>query len=633
MLTGHVALIVGVLLAGTLALSATTAAKPTITITKLEVDEAQVAGGGSFLLRVAAVGEGVEVGSYRIRTPYHVARDEIPEGFIRENGYAVYEGDGGAIFDNAPHDLDPSGGAIAVEISTTGWAPGTHYLVVFAHNRPGPGPHVIDYRNLRLDVDRTKVRISILPKGTSDVDAAFEFNLPKPVLAPGELLICGAKLRDGETGSFAVRLRPPYTWGEDEVLSRFTYYPDEKVGYVEDGPDHLIRDNGPRDRDRTAGSITIGAPTAGWPAGVHVLTLEAAELSLRAPYGGLSEPYRDFAVKIPDPRDRFVVDVEPSLYFADGTHFGSLVSLGNGRVLAEGRHSEDGGRTWTRLEKAIPRPNLLSDGTVIGMAYKAFPLEGKDGVYRASRYVSEDGGRTVEVPLPSRAIVPRARPALGHGWHVGPLFGRSIVELVNGDLIAGMYGWFEGDTEPDRHREGGTMRRAYICRSSDRGQTWEYLSTVAYRPFLGNEGYSELVIRKLPDGDILALVRTGGNSNPGWQDNPLMMSRSSDAGRTWTPVERTGVEGVWPELLVMSDGTLACSYGRPGAHIMFSTDNGRTWTDRTSIDAERYSGYTAICEVAPGEILYGFGAKNWLDPDTGERRDCLRLARIKVRRP
>ena len=608
-------------------------AAATIGITRIQVNPAEVAPGDSFVVSVAAEGKGVEVGSYRIRTPYRVAEDEVPPGFIRQSGHAVYKGDGGAIFDNAPCDLDAAEGAIAVRIGTRGFARGTHYLVVFAHNRPAPGAHVLDYRNLRLDVGPDKVRISILPKGTSDMDDPVEFHLPEPVLTPGEPLVCGARLREGETGPLALRLRPPYTWGEDEALPGFSYYAKEAVGYIEDGLEHMIRDGGPSDRDPAAGSIRVEVPTADWPSGIHVLTLQIAERDVRAPYGGASTLYRDFAVKIPDPRDQLVVEVEPSVYFAEGTHFQqSLLALPDGDVLAEGRLSEDGGRTWTRLAKSIPRANLLVDGTILGMAYKALPVEGEKGVYRGSLRISTDGGRTVRGPLPSRVLVPKAREALGHSLHVGPLFGRSIVELDGGELISAMYGWFEGDAEPDRYREGGTMRRSYIGRSGDRGKTWEYLSTVAYRPFLGNEGYSELVIRRLPNGEILALVRTGGNSNPGWHDNPLMLSRSSDGGRTWSPVERTGVEGVWPDLLVMSDGTLACSYGRPGAHIMFSTDNGRTWTDHTSIDAERYSGYTAICEVAPGEILYGFGARAWPDPKTGGRRDCLRLARIRVRR-
>jgi len=82
----------------------------------------------------------------------------------------------------------------------------------------------------------------------------------------------------------------------------------------------------------------------------------------------------------------------------------------------------------------------------------------------------------------------------------------------------------------------------------------------------------------------------------------------------------------------MSDGTLACSTGRPGAWVLFSTDNGNTWSDAVSIDAERYSGYTGICEPEPGVLLVGYGAQKWLDPATGERKDSQRTVRVRVRR-
>ena len=172
--------------------------------------------------------------------------------------------------------------------------------------------------------------------------------------------------------------------------------------------------------------------------------------------------------------------------------------------------------------------------------------------------------------------------------------------------------------------------RTFVVESRDRGQTWEYLSTVAYDPDIGSEGYCEPVIRQLPNGDLLALLRTGGNNRPFWQDNPLCVTWSTDDGKTWNVPVRTGVEGVSPDLCIMSDGTLACSYGRPGADLMFSTDSGRTWTDHVCIDPERYSGYTAICEAEPGVLLYGYGAKGRLDPASGKRSNELRVARIRV---
>ena len=605
-----------------------------ILITDIQVDSPRVARGGAFDLRVRAEKHGVNVLNFRVRTPYRAGRGDVPDGSVVEKrtGHAVLpDHPSGNIMDNGTVDKDERDGRLAVRISTRGLAPGTHFLVVFAHNRPGDGAHVLAYRNLQIDVDDTQARIRVLPQNAAGVQEPVEFEIPHAGLEPGGTFVCGLRSRHATAGALTARLRSPYTWSEDEVLPGFDYDSKAKVGYVQDGPDHLIHDNGPNDHDPRPGAIRVRVPTAQWPPGVHVLTLELAGNTTRAPHGGTARAYRDFSIKVPGPGDQLDVRVEPSVYLGPGTHFSNLVHLGNGQVLADAFRSEDGGQTWHAVDTVMPRPNLLPSGDIVATAYKAFPT-GRKGEFRGQLFRSADGGRTVDGPTETRVMVPLARAALGHSRHVGPLFGRSIVELDNGHLISSMYGWFDGDSEPDRYRKGGTMRRSYICRSPDRGRTWEYLSSVAYRPFLGNEGYSELVIRRLPNGEILALVRTGGNSNPGWQDNPLMVSRSSDDGQTWTPIRRTGVEGVWPDLCVMSDGTLVCSTGRPGAFVMFSTDNGNTWTDHTPVDAERYSGYTAVCEIAPGELLVGYGVRHGLDPDTGQRRDALRVARVTVRR-
>jgi hypothetical protein len=65
---------------------------------------------------------------------------------------------------------------------------------------------------------------------------------------------------------------------------------------------------------------------------------------------------------------------------------------------------------------------------------------------------------------------------------------------------------------------------------------------------------------------------------------------------------------------------------------MLSADNGRTWTAHTCIDPERYSGYAAVCEVEPGILLYGYGAMDRIDEETGDRSNQIRVARIRVTR-
>jgi hypothetical protein len=80
----------------------------------------------------------------------------------------------------------------------------------------------------------------------------------------------------------------------------------------------------------------------------------------------------------------------------------------------------------------------------------------------------------------------------------------------------------------------------------------------------------------------------------------------------------------------MHDGTLVCSTGRPGVFLMFSRDGGRTWTDHTPVDGERYSGYSAVCEVAPGRLLVGYGVRHGLDARTGRRQNELRVVEVRV---
>ena len=88
---------------------------------------------------------------------------------------------------------------------------------------------------------------------------------------------------------------------------------------------------------------------------------------------------------------------------------------------------------------------------------------------------------------------------------------------------------------------------------------------------------------------------------------PMHTVRSTDGGQTWTPPQRLPryAASVFPDLTLMSNGILACSFGRPGCHLMFSVDGGgEKWTSRTTLFEGPSTCYTAIREVAPGKLLY-----------------------------
>ena len=609
------------------------AAAATIAITDLSVTPRELKVGQPFTIRVAAQGRGVAVGSYVIRSSHTVAKNEALPGFdtIRSGkAYLADQQSGILLRDNGGIDTDSRQGVFATRIQTRGWREGVYFITVFAHNRPAKGRHVVDYRNLRITVKGTDVTIDHL----ADRDAASPieaFSVQPQVLDAGEVFAVRMRIKPGFGVVESFTLRPPYPIAESDVLPGFQHDSREKNAYLIHDDNRMLRNDGPLDRATGKDAFGLHMDTNGWRPGLYNFTLA---LNVRGPHTPQQKSARDFAVKIRSPKDQLNVEVEPPRFLRSGTHFGKLARLSNGTIVCTARYSTDRGETWQTYET---RPNWglpveLRDGRIIGMAYRTFPKKGEKGVFLGRLHESTDGGKTVSGPIESIVRVPQARGAKGHAYHPGPLFMRSIVERDDGALVALMCGWFHGDTVPSPYGGGRAQSRSFVCVSKDVGRSWDYLATVAYDPHIGNEGYNEGSMKLLPSGEILCVLRTGTESKPACLDNPLMQTRSRDGGRTWDKPTRMGVEGVYPDLIVMSDGTLACSYGRPGAKVMFSTDSGRSWTDHTSIDATPYSGYTAMCEATPGVILYGFGARGYFDEESGKRINCLRLTRIRVRR-
>jgi hypothetical protein len=151
---------------------------------------------------------------------------------------------------------------------------------------------------------------------------------------------------------------------------------------------------------------------------------------------------------------------------------------------------------------------------------------------------------------------------------------------------------------------GAKYTRVGLIHSLD-GKSWTQISTVATAeangkklPWVGDEGPDESSLVRLADHRLYSLFRTG---NHGY----LGQAWSADDGKTWTAPTSTGFKGVAPKLRRLSNGVLACTYGRPGpVSIMFSLDGtGRTWTHLTPIFSGMSTRYTDFIEVQPGHIL------------------------------
>lgn len=134
-----------------------------------------------------------------------------------------------------------------------------------------------------------------------------------------------------------------------------------------------------------------------------------------------------------------------------------------------------------------------------------------------------------------------------------------------------------------------TVRMSHLVKTVDNGKTWTWLSTIG-------PGGEPAVVRLSPT-QLTAVIRGDRNSQ-------MKQVFSRDGGKTWTKPIALEVGKVLPDLVLMSNGVLACSYGRPASCLMFSLDGGKTWVSHHVISDRVGFNYTSIREIAPGRLLY-----------------------------
>ncbi|OHB54574.1 MAG: hypothetical protein A2Y12_09635 [Planctomycetes bacterium GWF2_42_9] len=208
------------------------------------------------------------------------------------------------------------------------------------------------------------------------------------------------------------------------------------------------------------------------------------------------------------------------------------------------------------------------------------------------------------------------------------VFHRGLILLDDNTLLATMY----------VIKTGFTTREVVIMQSSDLGSTWTYRSTaVNYLAWMGDEGPNESAMVRLLNGNLLLVARTGTMSNTVTDSStvPLVYAISSDQGNTWSIPVSLGVPGVDPGLIVLEDGRVALSYGRPGVYLKFADATGTNWSVPYPIYTGAGCGYTGIAKHADGDLLVTYTesdfnnrlASFWSHPDPKNR---LKIAKIAV---
>ena len=275
------------------------------------------------------------------------------------------------------------------------------------------------------------------------------------------------------------------------------------------------------------------------------------------------------------------------------------------------RLSTDGGHTWSQEMDSPPElgggqdSGTLRDGGVIMPTSDPQPsASGKEGWYdvmfvRFADDMMSWESEAVEIYLPNAGptSLDIKHPALSKG---------KMVQLPNGDMLAPMFGGFKGDSE--------SIHRAVIVRSTDQGCTWEFYASIAYDPVdphpeLPGQYLSacEPSITLLPNGKMVAMLRTQYSHLPS-EYKPMAVCWSDDLGVTWTKPATTQphLMNISPTLAALDNGVVAIQYGRPGFHVAFSTDDGRTWRDRVSfshLPEPFITGQFDMIKAGPNELI------------------------------
>lgn len=270
-------------------------------------------------------------------------------------------------------------------------------------------------------------------------------------------------------------------------------------------------------------------------------------------------------------------------------------------------HSSDDGITWTAgedewpLEKTVDLwQSRLKNGDRLAFGIRWLPdparrreIEPGDVPTDAYRIAFSKDGRewaeeeaVIECP-PEIGVIARPLPRL--------------FEDENGTLFMPAYAWSKSGN------------RSLLLASGDRGRHWKVRSVVTTSAAMGEAGatvttpWLETAVSPTSDGSFLAIIRTGSSKTA-----DLMMARSSDAGFTWSPVEKVlvgpehkTVAGKLPGLLLMRNGTLALltAHTELGCRLYLSPDGtGRGWSEAHLVTAIS-GGNTSMVELDADRLL------------------------------
>jgi len=275
--------------------------------------------------------------------------------------------------------------------------------------------------------------------------------------------------------------------------------------------------------------------------------------------------------------------------YREGPHLEEKFGPGNRTQCVQSR---DRGKTW--LPWMGMKPELLyqffvtrlKDGSLISYRHKMTGLDvvrvqaptAEDGMLQGTQILlrsSDEGATWTRHPVPVTNLPFSVESVLVSFW------GKAL-EMPDGRLLWPVYS-----------REGNTILG--LTESTDGGRSFRWLSSLCDDATVGER--REPGLARLASGELLAVLRTG--SFPA-DNRPMVQVRSKDGGRTWSSPQRLARPGICPQLELLDNGALVCTYGsRRYLHVMVSWDGeGKNWSEPIILYEGQTSGYSNIQALA-----------------------------------
>lgn len=329
-------------------------------------------------------------------------------------------------------------------------------------------------------------------------------------------------------------------------------------------------------------------------------------------------------------------------YISDGS--GGILYLGNGRMLLHwAYHPGDVlyNEYYYRIQGCLYGGEPDAEGKLRGAMMDIYPeLPPEDLIGGAFVKVSEDYGMTwsdrIRIPL----LAPHGPTLCKDGTLIflGKEHYACPDKTLQPDAFDGKrriratsYADYINQLNHSRCGTECGVTPVYAYASTDGGYTWEKRGLCDKPDYVEWTDIHEPHVTELPDGTLLGAVRVESEATYE-NDFTVFTTKSTDGGRTWSPMKPTHISGSPPHMLVHSSGKIICSVGRRkkpdlGEYAFISEDNGETWTKEYCINDLSPNddlGYPCSVELEDGSILTVYYQK-YRDPVTGEydQKPCI----------